>query len=261
MGKRNKLILFIFSNLVFFFNTDIYLSAQWEFGDVGMLKPVPPRVIYSGHRASKKVALTLDDGWVDDEPLLELLLSYNIKCTVFIPGRVAAARPEFVRKLDSYGFEVCNHTYSHSFLTRLSDDQIRKELNKAQTELFSLTGKSYPYMRPPGGNCDARIASIAAEEGYMVILWDNDVQGYRDNQTVEDQLKYLRFFKKPGNIILAHFGASLHTYEVLKILIPEMLEEGYEFVTITELLEEEERIREDMFLHLPPDIPRDAFAY
>jgi peptidoglycan/xylan/chitin deacetylase (PgdA/CDA1 family) len=198
--------------------------------------------IYHGSREHKRVALTIDDGWVDDPELLALLDHYQIPCTVFIPGRVAESRPDFVMKLAERGYEICNHTYTHRWLTRLTDDEIRQEFRKNQELLYQLTGQKHPYIRPPAGNWDRRVARIAAEEGYSLVLWDNDAMGYRDDQTKEDQLTLLRKHKRNGNIILCHFGSKLRTAEVMAILIPEMLAEGYTFVTLTDLLNYNEKI-------------------
>ena len=212
-------------------------SGREYLGVVEKLKPLAkPEVIANGDRTVKKVALTLDDGWVEDEALLALLKKYRIRCTVFIPGRVAALRPQWIKKLDKEGFEVANHSYSHRTLTALSDEELSKDVLAGQALITKLTGKTYPYFRPPAGAVNDRVLRVLADLGYKVILWDNDVLGYLKGGTASSQLANLRTYKKNGNIILAHFGSALRTAEVLKTFIPEMLAEGYEFVTVTELL-------------------------
>lgn len=193
-------------------------------------------VYYHGPRDVKKIALTIDDGWVNDQPLLNLLVSYGITCTVFIPGIVAEKKPDFIRSLDALGFEVCNHSYSHRILTGLSSEEILKEIRDGQAAITKITGKRYPYFRPSGGKINDKVLAAAASEGYAVILWDSDALGYWPDRPLETQLDNLRTHLMNGNIILSHFGAKLRTCEVLQIFIPECLKQGYSFVTVTELL-------------------------
>lgn len=205
---------------------------------VKKLPPVVPMIISHGSRKSKKIALTIDDGWARDNELLSLLKEYKIRCTVFIVGKIAQQRPDWIKKMHDMGFEICNHTYSHRWLTSLSNKSIIEEIKKGQYYITKVTGKVYPYFRPPAKMINARILELLANEGYYVILWDNDVLGYDKNMSLNAQVNYVRRNIKNGNIILSHFGRTLKTAKVLKIIIPEMLKDGYEFVTITEMMKD-----------------------
>ncbi len=229
-------ILSAFQLLVIFSCGSVLADEAKKTAPSGEEQLVSSIVYYNGPRDVKKIALTIDDGWVDDKPLLELLSSYGITCTVFIPGVVAEKRPEFVRSLDALGFEVCNHSYSHRVLTELSEAEILKDIRDGQAAITKITGKRFPYFRPSGGKINAKVLSAAASEGYKVILWDNDVLGYWPERPIETQLAYLREHAQSGNIILSHFGAKLRTCEVLKVFLPEYVKKGYSFVTVTELL-------------------------
>ncbi|GEM_PF-1361187 len=208
-------------------------------GAVEKLRPVqPPEIYRHGSRSSRKVALTIDDGWVEDRELLDILDMYGIRCTVFLPGKVVAARPAWVKSLSDRGFEVANHSYSHRLLTYMSDAEIEDDVGKAQKIITRVTGRTYPYFRPSGGAVDERVLRVLARMGYIVIMWENDVLGYWKDRPMETQLAYIRAHRANGNIILSHFGSALRTAQVLRIIIPEMLAEGYQFVTVTELLQE-----------------------
>lgn len=215
------------------------VSSGEYLGAVEALAALPlPKIYRHGSRLSRKVALTIDDGWAEDQALLDLLENYGIICTVFLPGKVIEQRPAWVRKLSDMGFEVANHTYSHRLLTHMTDAEIEADVKKAQTLITRLTGRTYPYLRPSGGAVDDRVARVLAGLGYYIIMWDNDVLGYWKDRSIETQFKYIRERRANGNIILSHFGAALRTTEVLGVIIPEMQAEGYEFVTISELLRE-----------------------
>lgn len=228
----------------FFISISILIIAATTAQDIKFtreLKPLKPRIYKHGNRESKKVALTIDDGYASNPKNLDLLKSHNIKCTVFIVGKVAKKRVSWIKKMDKMGFEICNHTYSHRWLTSLNEKQIIKEIRKGQEAITKITGKKYPYFRPPARCINLRVLNIIAKEGYKVILWDNDLLGYNKDMSIKRQLAYFRKHKKNGNIILSHFGNQNKSYEMLKIIIPEMIKEGYEFVTITELLKNVEK--------------------
>jgi peptidoglycan/xylan/chitin deacetylase (PgdA/CDA1 family) len=194
-------------------------------------------VCRSGPRTLPRLALTIDDGWVADDALLELLVAYGIKCTVFIPGRVADERPGFIRKLDALGFEVANHGYSHHVITAMSDEEIEMDLRRGQAAITRITGKTLPFFRPSGGAINARARRIVARLGYKLVLWDNDLHGYSAGSSLSAQLEYARKNLRNGSIILSHFGARLKTADVLKTFIPEALGRGFSFVTLSRLLE------------------------
>ncbi len=211
----------------------------------------PRAAVYThGSRTSKKVALTIDDCWIDDEPLFDLLAEYGIVCTMFIPGIVIDRRSEWAAEYSRKGFEICNHTYHHVVLTTVSIEKARTEILQAEAAIRRVTGTRHPYFRPPKGQYSPQLLALLGELGYTVIMWENDVLGYWPEDPISTQFDYIRTHKRSGNIILVHPGESLRGCEVLKVIIPEMLDEGYEFVTVSELLadmekEETERVREE----------------
>ncbi len=200
-------------------------------------------VIYHGRRDSKKIALTIDDGWVPDYDLLDYLEENHVPCTVFIPGKLIRFRADWIRRMNGMGFEICGHGYSHRLLPFLPEEEQRRELNKTDEALNAITGKAPRLVRPSGGRLDGPFPSlpVVRSEGYTVVLWDNDAKGYNKRDTVESQLAWLWEHLQPGNIILSHFGSSLHTREVLSEWIPQVREMGYEFVLVSELIENMEK--------------------
>jgi peptidoglycan/xylan/chitin deacetylase (PgdA/CDA1 family) len=206
--------------------------------DDELFRPVNPMVYSHGNVLEKRVSITLDDGFSRDEKLLSLFEEYNIACTVFIIGGrgIGEKRPDWIRRMDEHGFEVCTHTFDHSTLTRLTDKQIEDELRKGQKVITNVTGKKYAYIRPPMGVYDDRVLKIAARNGYKLVLWNNAIYDYVFGIKAEHQKASVLNTLKNGDIIIAHFGAY-NTYAVLKEVIPEILKRGYEIVTISRLLE------------------------
>ncbi|MDC7220963.1 MAG: polysaccharide deacetylase family protein [Spirochaetales bacterium] len=235
MVRRNAFPLLFLCLFPLFGETDSAYTGQNQWDEEG------PALIYNGRRDVKKIALTIDDGWVPDYELLDFLEEENIPCTVFIPGKLVNYRPEWILRMDEMGFEICGHGYSHHLLPFKTKEEQIEEIHKTESVLKELTGKDVPrLLRPSGGRLDGPQPTlpILRELGYTAILWDNDVRGYYESDTTERQLAWLRKHLQPGNIILSHFGESMRTREVLALWIPEVRAQGYEFVLVSELLED-----------------------
>lgn len=181
-----------------------------------------------------KIALTLDDGQHCDYRIFELLASYNIKCSVFIQGSVAQRDTKLMMRLTQMDFEVCNHTYSHAHLKKLSNEQIKQEILKGQKYITANTHHVVPYLRPPYGEYDGRIKNVAASLGYRLVIWSNTFCDTAKRSDADKQLKWVEANTKNGDIILCHFGGH-HTYDIMKSLIPNLLAKGYTFCKVSEL--------------------------
>lgn len=209
-----------------------------ETSELEIFKPVQKKVFCSGNPELKRIAITIDDGWFRDDRFLNLFKKYNVRCTVFIIGGrgIGNKNPDWLRKMDEMGFEICNHTYNHYRMTELSDNDLIEDLRKSQMVITNVTNKLYPYLRPPFGVYDERTLKVAAENGYYIILWSNSIDDTVEGIKLKDQVKNVMGNLKNGDIILAHFSAY-NTYEVLEIIIPEILKQGYKLVTVSEVLE------------------------
>lgn len=194
-------------------------------------------VIRKGDAGRREVALTIDDGWNRDDRILNLLGSYGIRCTVFVVGGrgVAEAHPEWVRRMDQMGFEVCTHTYDHYKLTDHPYDYIVWDIRRGQEVIAAVTGKTYPYMRPSGGAYNDTVIQACRDCSCYLVLWSNSLGDTDTGATVESESAAVLSDLQDGDIILCHFGGH-HTYEALSRIIPEALSRGYRFVTLTELL-------------------------
>jgi peptidoglycan/xylan/chitin deacetylase (PgdA/CDA1 family) len=203
-----------------------------------IFKPVAPRAYRRGNPAFKRVAITIDDGWFEDNRLLDLFHEYNIRCTVFIIGGMGIGnkRPHWIKKMDDMGFEVCGHTCTHTIITELSDEKLEEELRECQHVISGVTHTMYPYFRPPFGIYDERTLGIVARNGYKVIHWSNSIHDTLKRVKKKYQVSSLLKNLKNGDIIISHFGAY-NTYEVMKEIIPEIQKRGYEIVTVSEVLE------------------------
>lgn len=181
---------------------------------------------------TKLIALTFDDGPGQyTGKLLDALAQRNVKVTFFILGCNAQIYPDTVRRAYNEGHQIANHTYSHGVLTGQSDEKVKSEITKTTEILNEICGGETEYLlRPPCGECDERILSLA---GCPAVTWSVDPMDWRDQnaQTVADRITDAAY---DGAVILAH-DLYETTVDGAVMAIDRLQQEGYEFVTVNEL--------------------------
>ena len=195
---------------------------------------------WRGQTGEKLIALTLDDG---PNPLkhrtpalLDTLRNLDVKATFFIVGARAEANPELIRRMDAEGHEIANHSYTHPNLTYLTPDAVRKELCRTSVVVRDLTGKRPRFYRPPGGNFNGAIADAASALGMHGAYWTVDAFKFEYAPfRPEDLSGYVLKKVKPGTILLMH-NAPDHTILALPQIVQSLRAQGYEFVTMSELV-------------------------
>ena len=177
------------------------------------------------------VALTFDDGPSDfTDRLLDCLEENNVKATFFLCGKEVDYFQEPVKRMEQLGCELGNHTYDHPDLTTLSTDEITSQLSRTDQLIQELTGHIATVVRPPYGSFNDTVAEIAARP---LILWSLDTLDW-ETQNVDSTVQNVMDNVSDGQIILMHdiFKESVDAAEVF---IPQLLQEGYQLVTISEL--------------------------
>ena len=198
-------------------------------------------VVYSSNaNAGKRIALTFDDGpHLGITPkILKILEEYNVKATFFVIGVNAKNYPKQLSMIHDAGHEIGNHTYSHSVLKSMSREEIKKEISDTKDIIFKLTGSVPSVMRPPCGLYDKTLLEVAKEENLKVVLWAIDTHDWAHSSSA-NMVRNITKNSKDGDIILFHdyVSGEYNTPETLKIIIPRLLKMGYEFVTVSELLQ------------------------
>ena len=186
----------------------------------------------------KVVALTIDDGphnKVTPE-ILAILREKHIKATFFVLGINADHFPAIVAQEVADGHEIGTHTYSHPMLPNLSPQKVAEEFDKAEQAISKVAPKPTLF-RPPGGIYNNKIVEAAHKRGYSVILWSIDPQDWSCPPTEQVINKVVKEIK-PGSIILLHDGQyPLPTPKALGVIIDQLRAQGYEFVTVSELMQ------------------------
>lgn len=192
-----------------------------------------------GDRHSSKIALTFDAG-ADARPaqsILETLSRYNIHCTFFLTGEWIERNPKLTQQIALAGHEIGNHTYSHRRLTGLTDREIAYEAEKTEQLVLQLTGHSTkPLLRVPYGARDKRVLASLGQNGYQSIYWDVDSWDSVKTDITSDEIKQRVLSKiQNGSIVLMHCGSKA-TADALDSMLRELLNLGYQPVTVSELL-------------------------
>ncbi|MDX2225873.1 MAG: polysaccharide deacetylase family protein [Verrucomicrobiae bacterium] len=206
--------------------------------DVADPSKVVARFVYDGPGASKRVALTLDDGPTPrvTESILKDLADRKAKATFFMIGRRVKEFPAIAKDVLAAGHEIGNHTYTHPKLAVLSNDRVHAELRKTQTVIGDTLNVYPSWFRPPYGSFRKSQGAIALDMGLGVAYWSVDTHDWR-RQGVDRIVERAVGPAQSGSIILGH---DLHamTAEAMPGILDGLLEKGYTFATLTELLGE-----------------------
>ncbi|WP_241154377.1 polysaccharide deacetylase family protein [Staphylospora marina] len=199
-----------------------------------------PAVIYKGSGDAKRVALTFDDG--PDRhftlQILEILEKERVPATFFVVGQLAEKHPDILREIDRRGHVIGNHSFSHPVMTRLSSASATRQVEETNRIIRDATGKSPRLFRPPYGAVNKPLIRQVSDQGFHIIQWSVDTRDWAGPSskkivhTVKQQVG-------PGGIILQHSagGPQLkETVKALPVIIRHLKQEGYEFVTVDQLI-------------------------
>ncbi|MEU6143253.1 polysaccharide deacetylase family protein [Streptomyces sp. NPDC047081] len=153
------------------------------------------------------VGLTFDDGPSGNTAaLLGALKQNGLRATMFNEGQYAAAYPAQVKAQVTAGMWVGNHSYTHPHLTQLSQAQIDSELSRTQSAVAAAGGGTPRLFRPPYGETNATVKTVAAKYGLTQIIWDVDSQDWNGAST--DAIVAAAGRLTNGQVILMHDWAA-----------------------------------------------------
>lgn len=196
--------------------------------------------------ATKKlVALTFDDGPGDyTEELLDVLAENEVKATFFVVGSRAEKNKSVLKRMVAEGHEIGGHSYSHPKLTTISKSKIAKEIADCKKAIKAAAGVEIELMRAPYGAVDKTVKSCAKAANLKLINWSVDTNDWRyakeDRYLAQSQiLRYIfkgKYKVTDGGIVLMH-DVHEHSVEAVPAVIYYLKQNGYEFVTVSELLD------------------------
>ncbi len=217
-----------------------------------------------------KIALTFDDGpsALYTADILDYLREEGVHATFFVVGSQARSNPDLLLREEAEGHEIGNHTDTHP---RLSGKQFSvcdkcggvithdgsvcpaasggvgscvctaliREIEACADTVYELSERQTCLFRPPEGYCTEEISAVASAMDYRIILWNIDTRDW-DKASADEIASQVLTDVQSGDIILFHDSVSRRdpqTLQALKLIIPALKERGYQFVTVSELID------------------------
>jgi polysaccharide deacetylase family sporulation protein PdaB len=227
LKARTKIALIAAIAIILLASSVVYVQAYHK------LKPV-----YEVKTNQKVVALTFDISWGNNTPIpvIDILKSHNVKSTFFLSGPWVKQYPDVPQRIKQDGHEIASHGFRHINLSNLSKAEIKDEIMKAHNNIKEITEVDAKLIRTPNGDYNDQVIEAAHEINYEVIQWSVDSLDWM-NPGVNTIIERVSKKVHPGAIILMHASDTCkQTTEALPTVISNLKSQGYEFVTVSELL-------------------------
>ncbi len=192
-----------------------------------------------GERGGKRIALSFDDGPhpTFTPKILSLLEKYGVKATFFMIGCNVALYPSVAKAVSEQGHEIGNHTYSHPHMREISLERLKEEVRKTESVLEANGIEKPKLFRPPEGFRSQEQVKALENAGYQTIIWSLDTHDWQ-GKAADEIVSVVLDGVQGGDVLLFHDYTARHntTITALEHLIPKLLKDGYEFVTVSELM-------------------------
>lgn len=186
---------------------------------------------------SKLIALTFDDGpnTTTTNEVLDILEKYDATASFFLIGdNINEQSAVTVKRAYDMGCEIDNHSKTHSNMPELTEEQIISEIEYVDNYVYEITGEYPKFFRPPYIDTNQTMYDVI-DKPFICGVGCSD---YMDSVTSKERADAVISSAKDGLIVLLHDSqGNYQTVEALETIIPTLQEEGYEFVTLTELFE------------------------
>lgn len=185
---------------------------------------------------AKVIALTFDDGpnLTVTNVILNKLEKYDVVATFFLEGRkVNTSTKRNMQRILDLGSEIGNHSWDHPYFTKLTTEEMKKQVDDTNKIIFDMVGVTPKFFRPPYINVNDKVHK-AIEMPFIAGVGASNEGAATPEQIAEDIIAKA----KDGIIILLHDAPyAPNTPDSLDIIIPKLKEEGYVFVTVSQLFE------------------------
>lgn len=183
------------------------------------------------------VALTFDDGPNNTTTVqvLDILEKYQVPASFFLIGNnITAASEDVVKRAYDMGCEIDNHSKTHSYMNQITKEEIADEVSYVSDKVKEITGEPTKFFRPPY----IAVSNEMYEAIDMPFICGAGCNDWDPKVTVQQRIDNTLKQVKDGTLILLHDAAgNSQTVEALDTIIPSLLDEGYQFVTVSEMFE------------------------
>lgn len=192
--------------------------------------------IYCVQRDQKLVSISFDAAWgnEDTQELIDILDRFQVKATFFVVGDWVDKYAESVKALHDAGHEVMNHSNTHAHYPQLSPQAVVDDLNACNDKIEAVTGVRPTLVRLPYGDYDDNAIRAVRSIGMEPIQWDVDSLDWKE-LPAQEIAQRVTGKVQPGSIVLFH-NAAKHTPEALPSILTALIQEGYTFVPISQII-------------------------
>ncbi|MEG1662603.1 MAG: polysaccharide deacetylase family protein [Clostridia bacterium] len=199
-------------------------------------RKIPVYGVERGADEEKVIALTFDAAWGADKTqgILDIMQKYDAKGTFFLVGFWLDKFKDETKAIAKAGFDIGNHSRNHLNMPRISESEIKAEIEYVNKMVFDLTGKSPKYFRAPFGDYNNKLMTVVDEMNMVGVQWSIDSLDWKG---LSSKQIYDRIIPKAksGDIILFH-NNSEHILEALPIVLTALKNQGFKFVKLSELV-------------------------
>ncbi|MCL2499769.1 MAG: polysaccharide deacetylase family protein [Defluviitaleaceae bacterium] len=183
------------------------------------------------------IALTFDDGpSVFTGMILDILEQHNARATFCVLGNRVKNWENTILRAVAGGNEIIGHSWNHTNMTNQSRANAIDAIRNTDDAIYAVTGTRTPLFRPPFGDINSQLESVAAELGYGILMWSIDPQDWRENHQSPDFIyQWIMNQARDGSIVVLH-DIYLSTVQAMEKLIPRLIADGFELVTASELI-------------------------
>ncbi len=192
--------------------------------------------IYGVETDKKEIAITFDAAYGSDETvkIINILKEKNVTATFFLVGFWVDKYPDLVKTLDSSGIEIGTHSNTHPYMSKLSASQMQAELQTSVDKIKNITGKDVTLFRPPYGDYNDTLVTVAENMNIKPIQWSVDSLDWKGLDTSQMMARITPNVEN-GSIILFHNNSD-HIVEALPVIIDTLTEQGYTLVHVSDLI-------------------------
>lgn len=192
--------------------------------------------IYGVETDKKEIAITFDAAYGSDETvkIINILKEKNVTATFFLVGFWVDKYPDLVKTLDSSGIEIGTHSNTHPYMSKLSASQMQAELQTSVDKIKNITGKDVTLFRPPYGDYNDTLVTVAENMNIRPIQWSVDSLDWKGLDTSQMMARITPNVEN-GSIILFHNNSD-HIVEALPVIIDTLTEQGYTLVHVSDLI-------------------------
>lgn len=186
----------------------------------------------------KLVGFTFDDGPNTNitTEVLDLLEQHQIKASFFLIGdRINEETAKVVKRAFDMGCEIQNHSRRHLDMTNLTKEQIEEEIRYTDEKIFEITGVHTSFFRPPF----ILTNELMYQTIQMPFICGVGCNDWVPDYPTEERIKSMKESITDGTLVLLHdMTGNKNTVEAIKVMIPWLKENGYRFVTVSEMFRE-----------------------